>query len=63
LNCTWLQVLLGGGQDASQVTTTASKAGGFESRFFHKVWQLEEASSEGRSPRPCLSSAFKMMAK
>ncbi len=32
-----LQVLLGGGQDASQVTTTAAKAGGFEARFFHKV--------------------------
>lgn len=31
------QVLLGGGQDASQVTTTAAKAGGFEARFFHKV--------------------------
>jgi hypothetical protein len=30
-------VLLGGGQDASQVTTTAAKAGGFEARFFHKV--------------------------
>eukprot|EP00983_Pelagomonas_calceolata_P009888 320094-Pelagomonas_calceolata.AAC.2 len=29
-------VLLGGGQDASQVTTTSSKAGGFEARFFHK---------------------------
>lgn len=29
--------MLGGGQDASQVTTTASKAGGFEARFFHKV--------------------------
>lgn len=31
------QVLLGGGQDASQVTTTSAKAGGFEARFFHKV--------------------------
>ena len=34
---TRVQVLLGGGQDASQVTTTAAKAGGFEARFFHKV--------------------------
>jgi hypothetical protein len=32
-----LQVVMGGGQDASQVTTTAAKAGGFEARFFHKV--------------------------
>ena len=32
-----MQILLGGGQDASSVTTTSSKAGGFEARFFHKV--------------------------
>lgn len=31
------QVVMGGGQDASQVTTTAAQAGGFEARFFHKV--------------------------
>ncbi|EFJ41733.1 eukaryotic translation initiation factor 3i [Volvox carteri f. nagariensis] len=34
-------VLMGGGQDASQVTTTAAGAGGFEARFFHKVFQEE----------------------
>ena len=33
----FLQVVVGGGQEASQVTTTAGKAGRFESRFFHKV--------------------------
>ena len=33
------QVLLGGGQEAAKVTTTAAKAGGFEARFFHKVCQ------------------------
>lgn len=32
-----LQILIGGGQEASQVTTTSSRAGRFESRFFHKV--------------------------
>jgi hypothetical protein len=32
-----MQVVVGGGQEASQVTTTAGKAGRFESRFFHKV--------------------------
>jgi hypothetical protein len=32
-----MQVLMGGGQDAASVTTTAAKAGGFEARFFHKV--------------------------
>ena len=38
-----VQVVVGGGQEASQVTTTAGKAGRFESRFFHKViavWYL-----------------------
>ena len=30
-------VVIGGGQDASQVTTTAAKAGGFEARFYPKV--------------------------
>ena len=33
----FLQILIGGGQEASQVTTTSSRAGRFESRFFHKV--------------------------
>ena len=37
LRCFLMQILLGGGQDASSVTTTSSKAGGFEARFFHKV--------------------------
>ena len=40
--CQWafvmsLQVLIGGGQDAADVTTTSDRAGGFQSRFFHKV--------------------------
>lgn len=30
-------IVLGGGQDASQVTTTGARAGKFESVFFHKV--------------------------
>ncbi|GAX75437.1 hypothetical protein CEUSTIGMA_g2881.t1 [Chlamydomonas eustigma] len=40
-------VLLGGGQDASSVTTTASKAGGFEARFFHKIFAEEFGSVRG----------------
>ncbi len=32
-----LQVLIGGGQDAADVTTTSDRAGGFQSRFIHKV--------------------------
>uniref|UniRef100_A0A061RNP7 Eukaryotic translation initiation factor 3 subunit I n=1 Tax=Tetraselmis sp. GSL018 TaxID=582737 RepID=A0A061RNP7_9CHLO len=34
-------VVLAGGQDASQVTTTSSKAGKFESMFFHKIYEEE----------------------
>lgn len=34
-------VILGGGQDASQVTLTSSKAGGFESKIVHKVFNTE----------------------
>ncbi|CDK24887.1 unnamed protein product [Kuraishia capsulata CBS 1993] len=34
-------VILGGGQDAKDVTTTSSKQGKFEARFFHKVFQDE----------------------
>lgn len=30
-------IILGGGQDASQVTTTAGAAGKFEAMFYHKV--------------------------
>lgn len=40
-------VLLGGGQDASQVTTTSAKAGGFEARFFHKVYAEEFGNVRG----------------
>jgi translation initiation factor 3 subunit I len=35
------QVILGGGQEASQVTTTASRAGKFEVQFFHIVYSEE----------------------
>lgn len=34
-------IVLGGGQDASQVTTTSAKAGGFEARFYHKIFTEE----------------------
>jgi translation initiation factor 3 subunit I len=42
-----LQILLGGGQDASSVTTTSAKAGGFESRFFHKIYAEEFGNVRG----------------
>ena len=34
-------MVVGGGQEASAVTTTSAKAGKFESRFFHKVRSRE----------------------
>ncbi|KAL3150482.1 hypothetical protein ABBQ32_000304 [Trebouxia sp. C0010 RCD-2024] len=40
-------VVVGGGQEASQVTTSAGKAGRFESRFFHKVYQEEFGTVRG----------------
>lgn len=40
-------VLLGGGQEASQVTTTSARAGRFESRFFHKIYQEEFGNVRG----------------
>jgi translation initiation factor 3 subunit I len=40
-------VLIGGGQDAASVTTTAGRAGHFEARFFHKVLENEFANVRG----------------
>lgn len=34
-------IMLGGGQDASQVTTTSHKSGKFESKFYHKIFEEE----------------------
>lgn len=41
------QVLLGGGQEASQVTTTSDRAGKFEGKFFHLVYEEELATVKG----------------
>jgi translation initiation factor 3 subunit I len=40
-------ILLGGGQEAMSVTTTAGKVGKFETRFFHLVYQEEFGSVKG----------------
>eukprot|EP00899_Mesostigma_viride_P026437 jgi/Mesvir1/6979/Mv09120-RA.1 len=40
-------VLVGGGQEASQVTTTSTKAGKFESKFFHKIFEDEIGGVKG----------------
>ena len=34
-------ILLGGGQEAMSVTTTAGRAGKFETKFFHLVYEEE----------------------
>jgi len=40
-------ILLGGGQDAQNVTTTAASQGKFETRFFHMVYGEEFARVRG----------------
>ena len=35
------QVVLGGGQEAREVTTTTTKAGKFDARFYHLVFKEE----------------------
>ncbi|RSH87057.1 translation initiation factor eIF3 subunit [Saitozyma podzolica] len=40
-------VILGGGQDAMSVTTTSSRAGKFESRFWHKLFEEEVGRVRG----------------
>jgi len=40
-------VVLGGGQDAMSVTTTSTKVGKFESRFFHTIFEEEFGRVKG----------------
>lgn len=40
-------VVLGGGQEASEVTTTSTRAGKFDSRFYHLVFEEEFARVKG----------------
>jgi len=40
-------VVLGGGQDAMEVTTTSSRVGKFDSRFFHLIYEEEFARLKG----------------
>ncbi|RZF44227.1 hypothetical protein LSTR_LSTR003867 [Laodelphax striatellus] len=40
-------VVLGGGQEASEVTTTSTRAGKFDSRFYHMVFEEEFARVKG----------------
>lgn len=40
-------VILGGGQDAKDVTTTSAREGKFEARFYHKIFQDEIGRVKG----------------
>eukprot|EP01085_Mycamoeba_gemmipara_P002113 Mycagemm_TRINITY_DN10032_c0_g1::TRINITY_DN10032_c0_g1_i1::g.2113::m.2113 type:complete len:165 gc:universal TRINITY_DN10032_c0_g1_i1:689-195(-) len=40
-------IILGGGQDAAEVTTTHSRTGNFQTRFYNLITQTEMASVKG----------------
>jgi translation initiation factor 3 subunit I len=40
-------VVIGGGQEAQNVTTTSSRAGKFEAKFFHKIYEEEIGGVKG----------------
>jgi translation initiation factor 3 subunit I len=49
-------VLVGGGQDAQSVTTTAASSGKFESRFFHMIYAEEFGRVKGHfGPINCIA--------
>eukprot|EP01086_Lenisia_limosa_P016560 TRINITY_DN6456_c0_g1_i1.p1 TRINITY_DN6456_c0_g1~~TRINITY_DN6456_c0_g1_i1.p1 ORF type:complete len:323 (+),score=81.89 TRINITY_DN6456_c0_g1_i1:42-1010(+) len=50
-------VVLGGGQEAGEVTTTSTRVGRFESRFFHKIY-TDELGSVGGHFGPINALAF-----
>eukprot|EP00033_Pygsuia_biforma_P001294 GCRY01001464.1.p1 GENE.GCRY01001464.1~~GCRY01001464.1.p1 ORF type:complete len:325 (-),score=46.88 GCRY01001464.1:70-1044(-) len=41
------RVILGGGQEAGEVTTTSTRVGKFQTRFFHKIYEDEIGSVKG----------------
>ena len=45
--CGCAQVVLGGGQEAIEVTTTTTKAGKFDARFYHLVYEEEIGRVKG----------------
>lgn len=48
-------VILGGGQDAKDVTTTSSRDGKFEARFYHKIFEDEVGRVKGHfGPLNCV---------
>ena len=51
------QVMLGGGQEAMDVTTTTTKAGEFNAPFYHLVYEEEIGRVKGHF-RPIISLRF-----
>lgn len=43
----YTQVVVGGGQEAMEVTTTSTRVGKFDARFFHLVFEEEFARVKG----------------
>ena len=41
------QVVLGGGQEAMEVTTTSTRTGKFDARFFHMIFEEEIGRVKG----------------
>ena len=52
-----MQVVLGGGQEAMDVTTTSTRVGKFDARFFHTVFEEEMGRVKGHFG-PINSTAF-----
>jgi len=46
-DATAFQILLGGGQDAKDVTITSLRQGKFETRFWHKIFEEEVGRVKG----------------
>lgn len=42
-----VQVVLGGGQEAMEVTTTTTRAGKFDARFYHMIFEEEIGRVKG----------------
>jgi translation initiation factor 3 subunit I len=57
LKFVFLQVVLGGGQEAMDVTTTSTKIGKFDARFYHLVFEEEFGRVKGHFG-PINSTAF-----
>ena len=43
----FFKVVLGGGQEARDVTTTSARAGKFEAQFFHSIFKDELGRVKG----------------